>query len=280
VNPAWEVGELLALASVGALSQVENLTAYDGSEERVVFGADPQQYVLVYGPSSSAPARGTVVCFVYGGGWNMGDPDLYRFAGRFLAEMGYPVVLASYRLTPENTFPAQLEDVAASLAIGVHHLAHAGVTMRRLVLGGHSAGAQLAALVAYDPRVPRPKRPVLEGFFSMSGPLDFSLCDSGSIRTMLDDYVGGLPDEGIADPIRYADPDAPIRALLIHGAQDPTVDAENSRSFAAALNSGPVVRAELHVLPERHHSDVLSLFLEESDESKLLADWLAAIDAG
>lgn len=274
----WQIGEFLALASLGGKSQKANKAGYAGSEAKVAFGDHPQQYVLVFPPLKSAPPRDSVVFFTYGGGWSMGNPELYRFVGRFFAERGYPTILAGYRLTPDYRFPSQMEDVSASLRAGLDYLEKANVPTKRVVLGGHSAGSQLASLLAYDHQTMQVQRPMFSGFFSMSGPLDFSLDRSGSIRKMLDAYVGHLPNPEIADPIQYASPDVPISALLLHGAHDPVVDPENSRSFAEKLNQGAVKRAQLYIVPDTYHSDILNLFLDESGKTKILTEWLAEVD--
>ena len=66
--------------------------------------------------------------------------------------------------------------------------------------------------------------------------------------------------------------------LCIHGADDPLVDPENSRSFARKVNQGSVQRARVHVLPETYHSDTLNVFLEESEGTRVLTDWLGEVD--
>jgi acetyl esterase/lipase len=233
----------------------------------------------VFLPPDGTPQRSSVVFFAHGGGWNFGTPAYFLYVGRFLADLGYPAILAGYRLTPRHRFPAQLEDVASGLRAGVEYLAESGVQARRLIVGGHSAGAQLTALLAYDPQATPEYRAKITGFLSMSGPLDFSLCRSGRIRKLLDAYVGKLSDPEIADPIRYANPDAPVSVLCIHGSDDPLVDPENSRALANKVNSGPTRRAQVLEIPGAHHTDVLDVFLEESENANVLRDWLAEVDA-
>jgi acetyl esterase/lipase len=271
-------GEFLSVVSVSRKSQKANTEPHAVPETKVAFGAHPQQYVLVLPAAKSAPPRDSVVYFVHGGGWNFGNPSYYLFVGRFLAQLGYPTILGGYRLVPGSRFPAQLEDVSDGLRAGMGSLAESGLSVRRIILGGHSAGAQLAGLLAYDGSVMQAERSLFRGFLSISGPLDFSLCRQGRIRKLLDAYVGRLPDPGVADPIRYANPDAPISVLCVHGADDPLVDPENSASLARKVNRGPIQRARVLVLPETYHSDTLNLFLDESEDSRALEDWLASVD--
>jgi acetyl esterase/lipase len=274
-----QLGEFLAVVSTARRSQKANTAPHAVSEVKVAFGDDAQQYVLVFAPRETAPQRRSLVFFAHGGGWNFGNPTYHLFVGRFFANLGYPTILGGYRLVPAHRFPAQLEDVSAGLRAGMRSLTESGVPSTRIVVGGHSAGAQLTALLAYDESVMPKERPMFSGFFSMSGPLDFSLCGSGRIRKLLDAYVGQLPDREVADPIRYADPEAPISVLCVHGADDPLVDPENSQAFARKVNEGPTHRADVLVLPRTYHSDTLNLFLEGSEGTDVLQVWLAAVDA-
>jgi acetyl esterase/lipase len=271
----WQIGEFLALASLGGKAQNADNEAYAGSEVKLTFGEDSQQYALVFPPLETVPRRDSIVYFVHGGGWNMGNPALYRFIGRFFAGIGFPTILGGYRLAPGYHFPAQLEDVSMGLQVGMDYLMKNDAPVKRIILGGHSAGAQLVSLLAYDPKIMAAERPLFSGLVSMSGPLDFSLCQSGQIRSLLDAYIGGLSNREDADPTAYASPDIPISVLCLHGARDPLVDPENSRSFVNKINQGSIHRAELQILPNRYHSDMLNMFLEMSDETKILTDWLA-----
>ena len=56
-------------------------------------------------------------------------------------------VIPSYRLAPKNPHPAQIQDVAAAFAWTVRHIAEYGGDTNRIYVGGHSAGAHLAALL-------------------------------------------------------------------------------------------------------------------------------------
>lgn len=274
----WQIGEFSALASLGASVQQANDAPFEGTEARVNFGDDPQQYVLVFTPPADVPRKLSTVFYLHGGGWSMGNPSMYRFVGRFFARLGYPTLLGGYRLTPASVFPSQLEDAIAGLQTGADHLVQMGAPAKRIVLGGHSAGAQLASLMAYDTSVLQAERPLFAGLFPMSGPLDFAYCQSGDIRQMLNAYIGHLPDQSIANPISHADPSLPISGLCLHGAQDPTVDPQNSTSFVSKLNQGSTQRATLHIAEGVHHSDMLNLFLQANAQTQMLTEWLSAVD--
>ena len=112
------------------------------------YGPEPKQAADVYLPRE-APG-GPVFVFLHGGGFREGDRRQYGFVARPLLEAGIVVVVASYRLTPQATFPAQPSD-AEQLVVWTHrHIATLGGDPRSLFVGGHSAGAILSAFAGVN----------------------------------------------------------------------------------------------------------------------------------
>ena len=84
-----------------------------------------------------------VIVNVHGGGWFYGDKELYSHYCCHLAERGYVVVNFNYRLSPQNKYPAAIEDVAY-LVRYIHDNAETfGIDMDSFYMVGDSAGAQL-----------------------------------------------------------------------------------------------------------------------------------------
>ncbi|MET9291387.1 alpha/beta hydrolase [Streptomyces sp. NPDC003077] len=111
--------------------------------------ADPDVAVRIYRP---AQAQGAVI-WMHGGGWTVGTLDTeHQWAARIAAASGAVVISVAYRLSPENRFPAALDDVWAVLAWTHAHAAELGVDPDRIAVGGHSAGGNLAAAVALRSR--------------------------------------------------------------------------------------------------------------------------------
>lgn len=107
-------------------------------EDDVVLGPDADVAVRVYTPT--APRDITVV-WLHGGGWVVGDLETGDAAARRVAEhLGATVVSVDYRLAPEHPHPAPLQDVHAGLRWAAERR-----PTDRLVIGGDSAGAGLAA---------------------------------------------------------------------------------------------------------------------------------------
>jgi len=88
--------------------------------------------------AADAPA----LLYLHGGGFVLGGLDSHDDVCAEICDGAAIDVLAvAYRLAPEHPFPAAFEDACAALA-------HLGKTHSRLIVGGDSAGGNLAAAVA------------------------------------------------------------------------------------------------------------------------------------
>jgi triacylglycerol lipase len=117
----------------------------------VAYGDDPLQRFDIYSPPKT---RGLpIVVFVHGGGFVGGDKGDYNNVPTYLSQHGMVAVNADYRLAPKVTWPAGSEDVGAMVAFLKKNGAHYGGDPRRIVLIGHSAGANLVASYVLDPAI-------------------------------------------------------------------------------------------------------------------------------
>jgi acetyl esterase/lipase len=100
----------------------------------------------------SAEGRKPVLIFFYGGAWVKGRRQDYGFVGRAYAARGFVVVLPDYRKVPGVRFPAFVQDGAAAVRWVHDNIERYGGDPDRIVLGGHSAGAYNAIMLALDAR--------------------------------------------------------------------------------------------------------------------------------
>ena len=109
-----------------------------------------KRHVLdIYTPEKSAGKGLPAMFWIHGGGWVVGDVALKP---KVLTERGFVFVSTNYRLLPEVKMELLIGDVAKSLGWVHRNIAKHGGDPRRIFVGGHSAGAQLAALICIDDR--------------------------------------------------------------------------------------------------------------------------------
>lgn len=86
-----------------------------------------------------------VILYCHGGGYTSGNLGYARIlAAKLAAVTGYEVLAFEYRLAPEHTYPAPLEDAMKAW----DYLMHLGYGARDVVVVGDSAGGNLALVLA------------------------------------------------------------------------------------------------------------------------------------
>jgi acetyl esterase/lipase len=112
--------------------------------------ADPRQVLDVYAPSNAKDLP--VVFWIHGGGWETGDKADVKAKPQAFMDKGFVFVSTNYRLLPSVDMGTLIGDVAKSFGWVHNHIAEYGGDPNRVLVAGHSAGAQLAALICTDER--------------------------------------------------------------------------------------------------------------------------------
>jgi acetyl esterase/lipase len=115
--------------------------------------ADPpaeRQILDIYAPKGAKNLP--VVFWIHGGGWQAGDKSDVQKKPEVFTQKGFVFVSTNYRLLPKVEMETIIRDVAKSLGWVHAHIAEHGGDPNRILVGGHSAGAQLAALLCTDDR--------------------------------------------------------------------------------------------------------------------------------
>jgi acetyl esterase/lipase len=108
------------------------------------------QVLDVYAPPSAKNLP--VVFWIHGGGWQTGDKTDIQIKPKVFVDKGFVFVSTNYRLLPSVDMATIVRDIAKSIRWVHDHIAEHGGDPKRLFIMGHSAGAQLAALVCIDDR--------------------------------------------------------------------------------------------------------------------------------
>lgn len=225
--------------------------------------ADGKVPVRVYIPDDDATDRPLVVYF-HGGGWVMGDLDKQEATCRTIAaHSGSVVVNVGYRLAPEHPYPAPLEDCLAATAWAIARAESWGASPSRTIVGGPSAGGNLAAAVAVARRDTGASPlagqillwPVLDARMRTRSYADKArgyLLTAPEMAFFWDAYVQGDTDRSHPwiSPGLVADVAGLPRTLLITAEHDPLRDEGND--FAARLADSSLLVGHQEVAGQIH----------------------------
>lgn len=248
-----------------AFSLVKWTTPDDGYSkvETLSYGAHRRQALDIY-YSAGVAQRDAVLVFFYGGDWEGGSKGDYQFVAQAFTEEGYTVAIPDYRIYPEVTFPAFVEDAAAAVAKLRRHFPD-----RSLVLVGHSSGAHQAAMLVTDTDYLQQvgvRRSAMKAWVGLSGPYDFLPLTSDN----LEHIFSGANDLEATQPVNFVDSQLPP-TLLIQGLDDKRVIPRNSRRFEAKLEEHGVPVTAIYYEDVGHIGTIAAM-------APLLQSWSDSLD--
>lgn len=115
-----------------------------------VAGGHERQVLDVYAPPGAEKLP--VVFWIHGGGWQSGEKSQVKTKPAWFLEKGFVFVSINHRFLPEVVMEDLIGDVAKAFAWLEKNIASFGGDPKRVLVGGHSSGAQLAALLCTDHR--------------------------------------------------------------------------------------------------------------------------------
>ncbi|MEU3992146.1 alpha/beta hydrolase [Streptomyces platensis] len=261
------VTERKNFADLAAAVPAPDVTGLD-IEDRTV-PADPDVPVRIYRPRQ---AQGAVI-WLHGGGFVMGDLETeHPWAARMAGLSGTVVISVGYRLAPEHPYPAALDDAYAVLAWTAEHAAGLGIDPERIAVGGHSAGAGLAAALALRAR-DRQGPPVRYQLLNQPGLddrqetwsqrhfTDTPWMNRDKVTASWRHYLGGTPATPDAAPARAADLSGLPAAYIATAELCPNRDEDIAYALRL-LQAG--VSVELHQWPGTFHGSQAILSAEVS----------------
>ena len=207
-----------------------------------------------------------VYLHIHGGGWVLGAADQQDVLLQRIADgAGVAVVSVDYRLAPEHPFPAAPDDCAAAAGWVLENAASQWGT-ERLLVGGESAGAHLAALTLLRLRDRMGAPDAVAAANLVFGAYDLSMTPSqrtwGERNLILstpimewfcEQFTPGMTAEERRDPWMsplYADLSGMPPALFTVGTLDPLID---DTLFMASRWAAAGCHAEVAVYPESPH---------------------------
>jgi arylformamidase len=109
-----------------------------------------RQVLDVYAPENAKKLP--VVFWIHGGGWQAGDKTSVQLKPQSFTDKGFVFVSTNYRLIPHVDMSTIIQDIAKAIGWVHKNIAEYGGDPDRIFIMGHSAGAQLAAIVCTDDR--------------------------------------------------------------------------------------------------------------------------------
>nr|WP_229583334.1 alpha/beta hydrolase [Paracoccus sp. S-4012] len=142
INPAADAYAETALLRSSGVPRIADIP----------FGADPEQRLDVYLPHARPqPGAGwPVFVFWHGGGFTHGHKEWCGFMAPAVTALPAILVSANYRLIPRAHSEQQMDDARAAIRWVMDNIGQFGGDRRRLVIGGHSAGGNIAARLELD----------------------------------------------------------------------------------------------------------------------------------
>jgi arylformamidase len=249
------------LAAASALLWLANTAAAGEMRvERDVAYAEPkterQTFDVYWDPAAKDRP---IVVWIHGGGFSQGNKSEVHDKPQAFVERGFVFVSMNYRLMPAATVEEMAADVARCVRRLHDQARNYGGDPRSIVLMGHSAGAQLAALVATDDRYLRAEELTLANLRACV-PVDgrFTLVRGGA--------------ESLTAPARHvaAGKNIPPFLILYHDLGRPE-SAAQSVAFEAILKASGVP-ARVYAAKGKDHTTI-NTHLGQADDPATNEVW-------
>ena len=203
-------------------------------QKDIVFDTNKNLTLDIYTHADwQADTKRPVLIFFYGGGWSWGDKAYFKFVADSFVDKGYVVVIPNYTLYPAAKYPEFVKDGAKAVAWVHQNIAKSGGNINNLFVTGHSAGAYIAAMVAFnDQYLAAENQPtsIIKAMAGIAGPYNFT--------PKKQEYIDVFGEENFTDMkiLNHVNGNEPP-ALLIHSEGDTTVGLFNQKLMADALTA-------------------------------------------
>lgn len=242
----------------------------------------------IHAPKAAKSAP--VVIYVHGGYWKAGDKSQKGHLPEFFCGRGFVFVTINYRLAPAVKHPVLIQDVARAVAWVHDHIAEHGGDAAQLFLTGHSAGAQLVALLGTDAkRLGELGKPlsILRGVI----PLDSAAMDIREVaandRRADSPYRAAFGDDPAAwadaSPLVHAESAKSLSPFQIVVAYGPAIANKKAGvdAFAAALRKIGTRAEVLDASSFREHQSLMTEFGAADDPvSKAVLEFIESVRQG
>jgi len=228
--------------------------------------ADSKDKLDLYLPEGRRNAP--VIVWYYGNQLMGGDKSEDAFVGRRFASAGFVTAVVNYRLSPDVSHPAHVQDAAASFAWVKRHIAEYGGDADRVFASGYSAGAYLVALLATDARYLAAHKLSPRDIRGAAPVSAFYWVERRGVAPDRDPRVWGT-DRAVwvdASPAHHLGATAPPM-LILYADRDEDWRREQNVEVAAAMNAAGHTRVELKMISDRNHATIMSRIGSDGDDT-------------
>jgi acetyl esterase/lipase len=233
------------------------------------YGPDARNRADVFTPQTGAARPRPVLLFVHGGGFTGGarklspDSPFYDNVGIWAVRNGYVGVTMSYRLAPQNRWPAGPEDIGRAVEWLQRTIEAKGGDPARIFLMGHSAGATHVAGYVSHPQFGPGAHLGIRAAIIISGTFDVTL---GSATADEQSFVEREAAYFIEDPSRQSEQSSvpgllttPVPLLIVNAEYDPEYFLRRTAALKVALDRSRRTERFVVLRGESHMSDVFSI---------------------
>jgi arylformamidase len=216
------------------------------------YGPGPKETLDLFVPGK--PANGTFV-FIHGGYWRSLDKADFSFVASPLVEQGIAVAVVNYDLCPAVTIANIVDECRRAMLWLVREGSRHGAALDRVVIGGHSAGGHLVAMLfCTDWRTFGLSRAPFVGGVTLSGVHDL---EPLVLSTMNADLCLDAEEARRVSPVNYL-PTTDVPLFVAVGADETSEFLRQSDlMFDAWAANRPAAMAAALRIPGRHHFSVV-----------------------
>jgi arylformamidase len=271
--------------AVALLLLASPLLAADPRVHRDLAYAEPKnerQTLDVY-----APAEGKnhpIVFWIHGGGWQRGSKTEVQSKPQAFVDKGFVFVSTNYRFVPSVTIKEMAGDIAKAIRWTHDHAKEYGGDPDTIFVMGHSAGAQLAALVCTDHRYLKAEGlslSIIKGCVPVDGdtydvPMQIATVEARRAEIYKRKFGDAESQKDLSPVTHVAKGKSIPPFLILHVADHPETKAQSQRLAKTLQEAG--VSAKAFAAEGKTHGTINSeLGLPDDKPTKALYDFLDGV---
>jgi acetyl esterase/lipase len=251
------------LAPLLAVLLATPILAVEPKAQRGISYAEPKnerRMLDVYAPSKGKNVP--VVVWIHGGGWRRGDKADVHNKPKAFTEKGFVLVSINYRLVPNVKVNEIAGDVAKAIRWTHDHAKDYGGDPNTLFIMGHSAGAQLAALVCTDDRYLKAEKlplSIIKGCVPVDGdtydvPMQIKTVEEKRAKSYRTTFGDEESQKNLSSVTHVAKGKNIPPFLILHVAGHPETTAQSNRLLNVLEDAG--ISAEAYPAEGKNHTTI------------------------